>query len=96
MTAASEDGRNFLSFGQWTSDLEWEVTHKKSKVHKGRGSSPEAALRDLRDSWKLGVADAQENLDREQKRLGKLDAMLADTEEPVPDGIPPGFSPGSW
>jgi hypothetical protein len=60
-------------------DLEWEVTHKKSSVYKGRGPTPEAALRDLRDSFALGVTDARESLEREQKRLDKLETLLADT-----------------
>jgi hypothetical protein len=60
--------------------LEWEVTHKKSKVHKGRGSTPEAALRDLRDGFSLGVQSAQEEIEREQKRLDKLTELLGDTD----------------
>ena len=67
-------------------DLEWEVQHKKSRVHKGRGSTPDAALRDLRESWTVGVAVKREDLEREQKRLDRLTAMLADTD------AAPGFS----
>lgn len=61
--------------------LEWEVRHTKSSVHKGRGPTPEAALRDLRESFALGVTVAREDVEREQKRLDKLDALLADVEQ---------------
>jgi hypothetical protein len=61
-------------------DLEWEVTHKKSKIHKGRGNTPEAALRDLRDGFAKGVGAAQEEIEREQRRLDHLNELLADTE----------------
>lgn len=61
-------------------NLEWEVVHTKSKLHKGRGATPEAALRDLCEGFALGIAATKEEVEREQKRLDKLTALLEDTE----------------
>lgn len=58
--------------------MEWEVHHTKSSTYKGRGSTPEAALGDLRKGFERGIQEAQENLDREKKRLGRLSDLSAD------------------
>jgi hypothetical protein len=56
--------------------LEWEVTHAKSRLHKGRGATPEAALEDLCDGFRKGVTEATENVEREKARLSRLEALL--------------------
>lgn len=66
-------------------DLEWEVRHVKSSLYKGRGKTPEAALRDLRDSFALGVKAAREDLEREEGRVAKLTELLADTVDAFDD-----------
>jgi hypothetical protein len=61
--------------------LEWEVRMPKNRLYKGQGSTPEAALCDLRDSFALGLKDAQEAAEREQKRLTRMSDLVAVANE---------------
>jgi hypothetical protein len=62
-------------------DLEWEVTHRGSAVHKGRGDTPEKALADLVEGMRRTVSAAREEADREAVRAEKYEGLLRGMED---------------